>query len=60
KALHTIDNVEFDEYENKLGNVNEVIEIDETHLVKRRDNRGRVLTNERYWVIECINRNTKE
>ena len=38
KALHTIDNVEFDEYENKLGNVNEVIEIDETHLVSRRDN----------------------
>ncbi|KAM0685835.1 hypothetical protein COBT_002950 [Conglomerata obtusa] len=24
KALHTIDNVEFDEYENKIGNVNEI------------------------------------
>ncbi|KAM0688156.1 hypothetical protein COBT_000590 [Conglomerata obtusa] len=38
KAMHTIDNVEFDEYENTLGNVNEVIEIDKPHLVSRRDN----------------------
>jgi hypothetical protein len=36
-----------------------VIEIDETHIVSRRDGRGRVLRGEQVWVIGAICRDTK-
>lgn len=36
------------------------VEIDETHLVTRRDARGRILKGERYWIIGAICRATKQ
>ena len=42
-----------------LGGENEIVEIDETHIVTRRDGRGRINLGERYWIIGCISRTTK-
>ncbi len=36
-----------------------IIEIDETHIVSRRDGRGRILRGEQIWVIGAICRLTK-
>ncbi|KCZ77711.1 hypothetical protein H311_01272, partial [Anncaliia algerae PRA109] len=42
------------------GSSNDVFEVDETHIVTRRDERGRILSGERYWIIGLISRRTKE
>ncbi|KAM0685052.1 hypothetical protein COBT_003739, partial [Conglomerata obtusa] len=47
KAMHIVDTIEFDEYETKLGNANYSVEVDETHIVSRRDSRGKILAGER-------------
>lgn len=44
----------------KLGIANIPVEIDETHMISRRDWRGRILKSERYWIIGCICRLTKQ
>jgi IS1 family transposase len=44
---------------NLVGGNGDWVEVDETHLVSRRDGRGRILTHERYWVIGCVSRATK-
>ncbi|KAM0683392.1 hypothetical protein COBT_004057 [Conglomerata obtusa] len=38
---------------------NSIIEIDETHIVSRRDGRGRILRGEQIWAIGAICRTTK-
>lgn len=43
----------------KLGSHSGIVEIDETHLCTRRDNRGRILAGERYWLIGGIDRSTR-
>ncbi|KAI5148364.1 hypothetical protein ENBRE01_0270 [Enteropsectra breve] len=43
----------------KLGGPEAIIEVDETHIVSRKDNRGRILAGERYWIIGAICRETK-
>lgn len=60
KMMNNVDTIGINEYSEKLGGVNQIVEIDETHLVSRRDSRGRILTGERYWVIGCIDRISKE
>lgn len=44
----------------KLGGNNKIVEVNETHLVSRRDSRGRILTGERYWILGVFCRETKE
>lgn len=44
----------------KLGFDGDVVECDETHLVSRRDCRGRINTVEKYWLIGAISRTTKQ
>jgi hypothetical protein len=46
----------------KLSSISEdsFIEINETHIVTRRDGRGRILQGERYWIIGAICRETKQ
>lgn len=41
-----------------LGGLDEVVEVDETHIVSIRDDRGRINTFERYWVIGAFQRST--
>lgn len=36
------------------------VEMDETHLVSRRDIRGRIMPGERYWLLGVICRETKQ
>lgn len=60
KIMKNVDTISINEYAEKLGGVNQIVEIDETHLVSRRDARGRILSGERYWVIGCIDRVSKE
>lgn len=43
-----------------IGTTNDVYEVDETHIVSRRDSRGRILPGERYWIIGIINRSNKK
>ncbi|KAI5151768.1 hypothetical protein ENBRE01_2371 [Enteropsectra breve] len=35
----------------KLGGSGAIIEVDETHIVSRKDNRGRILAREKYWIM---------
>ena len=44
----------------KIGISEIPVEIDETHMISRRDNRGRILRAERYWILGCICRSTKQ
>jgi len=44
-------NFDFSNRFGKLNNADLGIEIDETHIISRRDNLGRILAGERYWVI---------
>lgn len=60
KSMSTIDNYDSTEIYGKIGGVEAIVEVDETHLVTRRDERGRILRGERYWVIGGICRNTKQ
>ena len=61
KATSVINNLDRDILYGKLGNnlVDTVVEIDETHIVSRRDGRGRILRGEQVWVIGAICRQTK-
>jgi hypothetical protein len=38
--------------------IQEIAEVDETHLISRRDDRGRIISSERYWIIGAISRDT--
>ncbi|KAG0436886.1 hypothetical protein DMUE_3991 [Dictyocoela muelleri] len=46
------------EIHNNLLGENQIVEVDETHIVSKRDQRGRINIGERYWVIGLIERNT--
>lgn len=56
-----MDNDSFNQNLPLLGGIlDDIFEVDETHLISRRDARGRILKSERYWVIGLISRRTKE
>ncbi|KAM0688377.1 hypothetical protein COBT_000362 [Conglomerata obtusa] len=61
KTTSVINNLDEDILYGKLRNnlVDTVVEIDETHIVSRRDGRGRILRGEQVWVIGAICRETK-
>ncbi|KAI5152559.1 hypothetical protein ENBRE01_2920 [Enteropsectra breve] len=67
QAVYSIANIFYkkideDDYNytfDKLGGPDAIIEVDETHIVFRKDNRGRILAGERYWIIGAICRETK-
>ncbi len=61
KATSVINNLDRDILYGKLGNnlVDTVVGIEETHIVSRRDGRGRILRGEQVWVIGAICRQTK-
>lgn len=61
KSYKNIRNLDLSSCFGKLSTIsdNSFIEIDETHFVSRRDNRGRILRGERYWVLGAIQRNNK-
>ncbi|KAI5151656.1 hypothetical protein ENBRE01_2290 [Enteropsectra breve] len=42
----------------KLGGPDAIIEGDDTHICSRKDDRGRILAGERYWVIGAFCRET--
>jgi hypothetical protein len=61
KTLNIFNNLNRNELYRKLGEnlPNTIVEIDETHIVSRRDGRGRILRGEKVWVIGAICRITK-
>ncbi|KAM0686042.1 hypothetical protein COBT_002741 [Conglomerata obtusa] len=61
EILDKINYIDTDELYGKLGLGlnNSIVEADETHLISRRDGRGRILKGERYLVIGGICRITK-
>lgn len=60
KVYEKIDNINYSDVFQKSGGENIIIEVDETHVVSRRDWRGRIHPGERYWVIGGFCRDTKE
>ncbi|KAM0686136.1 hypothetical protein COBT_002645, partial [Conglomerata obtusa] len=44
KIMKNVDTISMNEYAEKLKGVNQIVEINETHLVSRRDARGRMLS----------------
>lgn len=60
KVLEPVDGERYSSLYNKISGNGRIIEIDETRLISRRNNRGRILTGERYWVIGAIDRESKE
>ncbi|KCZ78383.1 hypothetical protein H311_00585, partial [Anncaliia algerae PRA109] len=60
KILKNIDHNAYECSFPKLGGPGNIIEVDETHIVSRRDNRGRIHPGERYWVLGLVCRNTKQ
>ncbi len=61
KATSVINNLDREILYGKLGyNLEDtVVKIDETHIVSRRDGRGRILRGEQVWVIGAICRQPK-
>jgi hypothetical protein len=62
KIIEPILNIDTSSIFSKLTSIskNSFIEINETHIVTRRDGRGRILQGERYWIIGGICRETKQ
>ncbi|KAG0421705.1 hypothetical protein DMUE_6269, partial [Dictyocoela muelleri] len=44
----------------QLFSADDVFEIDETHIFTRKNNQGRILKGQKYWVIGIISRSTKK
>ncbi|KAG0442160.1 hypothetical protein DMUE_0489 [Dictyocoela muelleri] len=44
----------------KIGSLHHFVEVDETHLFRRKNHQGRVLRGQGYWVIGAIDRLTKK
>lgn len=61
KVISVFNRLNRNEFYGKLGMSlpETIIEIDETHIVSRRDGRGRILRGEQIWVIGAICRVTK-
>ncbi|KAM0685973.1 hypothetical protein COBT_002812, partial [Conglomerata obtusa] len=61
KAISKINHLQRDQLYGKLGDnlLETIVEVDETHIVSRRDGEGRILRGEQIWVIGAICRTTK-
>ncbi|KAM0685883.1 hypothetical protein COBT_002902, partial [Conglomerata obtusa] len=61
KAISVFNHINRDEMYGKLGKnlPGTIIEIDETHIGPRRDNRGRILRGEAIWIIGTKRREPK-
>ena len=44
----------------KIGRQGDIIEVDETHIYSRKNNRARILAGEKFWLVGAISRETKE
>lgn len=56
KAFAMLYDIRFSAMYEEMGNSRDEFEVDEIHVVSRRDGRGRILSGERYWLIGCFNR----
>lgn len=59
-AMLIFDQMSANETFGPIGGPGEIVEVDETHMVTRRDARGRILTGERYWIIGGVCRRTRQ
>ncbi|KAM0687900.1 hypothetical protein COBT_000854 [Conglomerata obtusa] len=61
KVTSIFNHINRDELYGKLGKnlPGTIIEMDETYIVSKRDNRGRVLRGEAIWIIGAMFRETK-
>lgn len=56
--MDVVDNAEPNPILDMLGGVGHIVEVDETHMCTRRDNRGRILQGERVWIFGAVERAT--
>ena len=50
--------VEYTEFQPKIGGAGQIVEIDETQYVKRKNNQGRIMPNSDIWIFGGICRET--